>query len=153
LQYTVPSIEVLYIPSTTQKPNRRPKPIKPFIPVESDEIEILDDVKIEELVEGDFETNNIISGPVNYTELPYTPRQLFDTMPEKMDESVSGIIVLSLRIGIDGEVKDYNVIQNTTSNVTCLKNVVKAAMLSKWESAILRDQKVEYWIDKTYRFK
>jgi hypothetical protein len=153
LQYTAPSIEVLNIPSTTQELNKIPKPVKPFIPVESDDIEILDNIEIEELVEGDSAATNILSGPVNYTELPYTPRQLFDIIPEKTEEPVSGIIVLSLRIGVDGSVKDYKVVQNTTNNSTCLGYVVKAVMQSRWESAVLREQKVEYWIDKTYRFK
>jgi hypothetical protein len=58
-----------------------------------------------------------------------------------------------LRIGIDGEVKEYKVVQNTTNSNTVLKNVIKVAMQSKWESAVLNNQKVEYWIDKTYRFK
>ena len=153
LQYMAPTIEVLDIPRTTQKLDRRPKPTKPFIPVESEEIEILDNVEIEEIVKGDSTGFELLSGPVNYTELPFTPRQLFDIMPERTDESVSGMIILSLRIGIDGEVKDYKVVQNTTGNNTVLKNVIKVAMQSKWESAVLNNQKVEYWIDKTYLFK
>jgi hypothetical protein len=153
IQYSVPSLEVLYIPKTVQKYDKRPKPVKPFIPVEAEEIEILDNVEIDEILEGDPSANNLISGPVNYTDLPYTPRQLFETMPEKMGEPVSGIIILSLRIGVDGGVKEYKLLKNTTNSLTCLRNVVKAAIQSKWESAVLRGRKVEYWIDKTYRFK
>ena len=118
-----------------------------------EEIEILDNVEIEEIVPGDSGTINLLSGPVDYTELPYTPRQLYDVMPEKTDDPVFGLIVLSLWIGIEGEVKDYKVKQNTTNSQSCLQNVIKAALQSKWESAVLNDQKVEYWIDKSYRFR
>jgi hypothetical protein len=78
---------------------------------------------------------------------------LYDILPEQTNESVSGLIILSLRIGIDGEVKDYKVLRNTTNSKMTLTNVVKAAMQSKWESAVLKNQKVEYWINKTYRFR
>jgi hypothetical protein len=151
--YVVPTIEVLHIPSTTQNIIKRPKPVKPFIPVESEEIDFLDNVQIKELLQGDSAAYNINSAPVSSKELPYTPRQLLDIIPEKTEEPVSGLIILSLRVGIDGEVKDYKVVKNTTDSNSCLQNVIKAALESKWESAVLRNQKVEYWIDKTYRFK
>ena len=151
--YAVSTIEVLHIPSTTQNIIKRPKPVKPFIPVASEDIDFLDNVEIEELLQGDSTAYNINSAPVSSKELPYTPRQLLDIIPEKTGEPVSGLIILSLRIGIEGEVKDYKVVKNTTDSNSCLHNVIKAALQSKWESAVLKNQKVEYWIDKTYRFK
>jgi hypothetical protein len=152
-EFVAPTIEVLYIPSTTQDLEKKPKPVKPFIPVVAEEIDFLENVEIEEIVPGDSGTINLLSGPVNYTELPFTPRQLYDVMPEKTEEAVLGLIVISLWVGIDGEVKDYKIKQNTTNNPSCLTNVISAALQSKWESAVLNDQKVEYWIDKTYRFR
>jgi hypothetical protein len=152
LQYRIPGIEVLHIPITNQNRNKQPRPRKPLIPVESEAIELLDYVEIEEMIEGDSSWSEILSGPVSYKDLPFTPRQLFDVLPERSNQSISGSIILSLRIGIDGEVKEYKVIKNTTECDLCLANVIKAVQQSKWEPALVNNQKVEYWIDKTYQF-
>ena len=101
-QYQIPGIEVIHIPLTAQKVNKKPRPNKPVIPVEAEVINVLEYVEIENIVEGDSSSIEISSGPVSYTDLPYTPRQLFDVLPEKNDDSISGSIILSLRIGIDG---------------------------------------------------
>jgi len=151
-QYQVPVIEVMHIPITTQQRNKKPRPSKPLIPVESDELELLDYVEIEEMIQGDSSGFENISGPVSYADLPFTPRQLLDVLPIRNDPSVSGLIILSLRIGIDGAVKEYKVIKNTTNCNPCLENVIKAVKQSKWEPAAINNQKIEYWIDKTYHF-
>jgi hypothetical protein len=151
-QYQIPGIEVIHIPLTTQKANKKPRPNKPVIPVEAEVINVLEYVEIENIVEGDSSSIEMSSGPVSYTDLPYTPRQLFDVLPEKNDDSISGSIILSLRIGIDGEVKEYKVAKNTTGCNPCLENVIMAVQQSKWEPALVNNQKVEYWIDKTYQF-
>jgi len=152
IQYEVPAIEVVHIPVTTQPRNNKPRPRKPVIPVELETFEILEYVEIEELMKGEMSELENITGPVSYMDLPFTPRQLLDVLPEKNDESISGLIILSLRIGIDGIVKEHKVIKNTTDCNICLENVIKAVFQSKWEPAIIHDQKVEYWIDKTYQF-
>lgn len=151
-QYNAPAIEVVNIPITNQSQTRKPPPRKPVIPIEAEIIELLDFVEIEEVVLGDSSISGDLSGPVSYTSLPFTPRQLLDVLPEKNDYSISGKIIFSLRIGIDGQVKDYKVIKNTTDCESCLQKVVTAVLQSKWEPAIIDDQNVEYWIDKTYDF-
>jgi hypothetical protein len=151
-RYQVPSIEVVHIPVTTQQNNKRPKPNKPIIPVEADELDVLDYVETEELIQNDSSGFEKISGPVLYTELPFTPRQLLDVLPERNDQSVSGLIILSLRIGIDGSVKECKVKKNTTNCDPCLENVIQAAWQSIWEPALIKNHKVEYWIDKSYYF-
>ena len=148
----ISTIEVIHIPITTQQRNMKPRPSKPIIPVESDVIELLDYVEIEDLIRGDSSGIEIISGPVYYTDLPFTPRQLLDVLPERIDESVSGEIILSLRIGINGLVKEYKVKKNTTFCNPCLQNVINAAQQSRWEPAVMDNHKIEYWIDKIYHF-
>ena len=148
----ISTIEVVHIPITTQQRNLKPRPSKPLIPVESDVIELLEYIEIEEIMEGDTSAFEIISGPVYYTDLPFTPRQLLDVLPERNDQSISGLIILSLRIGIGGRVKEYKVIKNTTNCEPCLQNVINAVQQSKWEPAIINNHKIEYWIDKTYQF-
>ena len=146
------TIEVVHIPITTQQRNIKLRPSKPLIPVESDALELLDYVEIEDMIQGDSSGFKTISGPVYYTDLPFTPRQLLDVLPERNNQSVSGLIILSLRIGIDGRVKEYKVIKNTTNCSPCLQNVIKAVQQSKWEPAVINNHKIEYWIDKTYHF-
>jgi len=148
----VPSIEVVHIPRTIQQGDKRPRPRKPIIPVESDELEVLEYVEIEEMVQGDSSGLINLSGPVFYTDLPFTPRQLLDVLPEKYEQQVSGLIILSLRIGIDGTVKELKVKKNTTTCDPCLQNVIKSARQSLWEPAIINNHKIEYWIDKSYYF-
>jgi hypothetical protein len=152
LQFQVPAIEVVHIPVTTQQRNQKPRPSKPVIPVESETIELLDYVEMENIIRGDKSTFDISSGPVSYKDLPFTPRQLLDVLPERIDQTVSGLIILSLRIGKDGTVKDFKVIKNTTDCNPCLQNVITAVKQSKWEPAVINNQKIEYWIDKLYQF-
>ena len=148
----ISTIEVIHSPITTQQQNIKPRPSKPVIPVESDVIELLEYVEIDEMIEGDSSGLEIMSGPVSYRDLPFTPRQLFDVLPERNDQSISGSIIISLRIGIDGAVKEYKVTKNTTNCNPCLDNVIRAVRQSKWEPAEINHQKIEYWIDKTYQF-
>ena len=152
LPYNIPAIEVIHIPITNHSQKRKLPPLKPIIPIEADIVEFLDYVEIEEVMLGDSSISRNLSGPVYYTKLPFTPRQLYDVMPEKNDEFVTGSIVVSLRIGKDGTVKEYKIVKNTTNCKNCLQNIIKAVQLSKWEPAIVDDHKIEYWIDKTYVF-
>ena len=152
VNYIAPAIEVINIPKTNSQINQRPIPKKPFIPLVSDEIEILDYIEIEKIVEGDSFKIEKSSGSVEYTDLPYTPRQLYDVLPYKYEDPVSGLIVISLLIGIDGRVKDIKVIEDSINDELVLENVIYVAKKSRWESAVLNNEKVEYWIDKVYRF-
>ncbi len=86
-----------------------------------------------------------------FKQLPFMPRQTLEVLPQKV-EDVKGMIVLALKIGLDGNVKDNKVILNTVNSADCLKYVLEAAYKSKWEKIKMEGQQIEYWIEKTYRF-
>ena len=86
-----------------------------------------------------------------FKQLPFMPRQTLEVLPQKAEDA-KGMIVLALKIGLDGNVKDNKVILNTVNSADCLKYVLEAAYKSKWEKIKMEGQQIEYWIEKTYRF-
>ncbi len=83
--------------------------------------------------------------------LPFPPRQVLEVIPKKVD-GAEGVIKLSVLVGIDGKVKQYKILNNTTESQICLNSVVEAVNKSKWQPVLLEGEKVEYWIEKTYTF-
>ncbi len=88
----------------------------------------------------------------NAEQLPFVPRQILEVIPVSEGESITGIISLTLKIGTDGRVITHKVLLNTTGSDKELQNVIKAAYKSKWEAIKIKDTKIEYWVNKTYRF-
>jgi len=148
-----PEIIVIQIPRTVQKVQKRiPKPILPRIPVPSDELELLEEVELKLDSTFSRDHSRLFEGAYLSDDLPYLPRQILEVLP-KREENVSGRITLSVRVGTSGYFVDYRVIENTTNSQSCLENVIEAAKKSRWEPILLGSQKVEYWINKTYRFE
>lgn len=87
----------------------------------------------------------------NYTPLPFIPRQTLEVFPQNI-EDVHGEIVLLLKIGTDGIVKEHKIVMNTTNDSNALKNVLEAAHKSRWEKIKMEGHQVEYWIEKTYKY-
>jgi len=88
---------------------------------------------------------------VGYRSLPFVPRQILEVLPLNVDEE-KGEILLLLKIGKDGSVKEHKVIINTLENTLGLKNVLEAAYKSRWEKLKMEGMQIEYWIEKKYRF-
>ncbi len=86
-----------------------------------------------------------------YLSLPFVPRQILEVVPQNVD-GVRGTIILILKIGTDGYVKEDKIIYNTTNNAECLKNTIEAAHKSRWEQIKIEGKQIQYWIEKTYRF-
>ena len=147
------TISVIEIPPTWQKTLPPPKPEKPVIPVAGDEFEFTADVEIsQDSFPGSGQANFNGNVPVVLSDLPLQPRQILEVVPENITEDVHGEIVLKLRIGMDGSVKEDKVIANTTRNTYCLQQVLEAARKSRWQPVKIKGQKVEYWIQKSYIF-
>ena len=83
---------------------------------------------------------------------PFIPRQILEVIPKKVEENIKGIIKLSLKIGKDGKVVSFIVLANTTNCPECLKNVIAAIHKSEWEPASVNGNKIEYWIEKSFKF-
>ena len=149
----VTEITVVEIPRTVQKRRKRLlKPFKPVIPVAADETEMLDEVTIETDSVRALQLPHLTGDAFSSDDLPYLPRQVLEVLPKKAP-GVYGTIVLSLKIDIDGAVVDYKIKKNTTGSAECLKNVLQAARKSRWEPVLFENQKVRYWIDKSYIFE
>jgi hypothetical protein len=86
-----------------------------------------------------------------YLSLPFVPRQILEVVPQNV-EGVKGTIILVLKIGTDGFVKEDKIIYNTTNNSECLKNTIDAAYKSRWEQIKIEGKQIQYWIEKTYKF-
>ena len=86
-----------------------------------------------------------------YLSLPFVPRQILEVVPQNV-EGVKGTIILVLKIGTDGFVKEDKIIYNTTNNFECLKNTIDAAYKSRWEQIKIEGKQILYWIEKTYKF-
>lgn len=86
-----------------------------------------------------------------YLTLPFVPRQILEVVPQNV-EGVKGTIILILKIGTDGLVKEDKIIYNTTNNAECLKNTIDAAYKSRWEQIKMEGKQIQYWIEKTYKF-
>jgi len=148
-QKVLPVIQVIEIPRTVQKKLKKiHRPKKPAVPVAAEEIELLDALTI------DFEDLSqegvVLEEGASSVAVPdRQPRQLVEVVPEEIDKEISGIIVLSLKIGVDGNILEHKVIKNSTNKV-CLQKVLKAAYHSRWEPAIFRGRAVEFWVEKTY---
>ena len=47
---------------------------------------------------------------------------------------------------------EYKIIGNTTGSDQALQSVIMAAYKSKWEPVKIKNNKVIYWVEKTYSF-
>jgi len=88
---------------------------------------------------------------VGYKSLPFVPKQILEVLPQNVDGE-KGEILLLLKIGKDGYVKEHKVIMNTVNDPIGLKNVLEAAYKSRWEKIKIEETQIEYWIEKKYIF-
>lgn len=146
--YPVPSIEMVEIPRTVQERKiNKIRPQKPVIPVPAEETEILQEVTLhqEELQLSDS------FGATSGKSTKIMARQLFEVMPQKPDFPVRGQITLSLKIGIEGTVLEYRILQNTIGSNLYLQQVLEVLKKSRWQPAQINGENIESWIKKTYR--
>jgi len=150
------------IPPTVQteeiKNTASQKPHEPSISITGklEPVEVLNDVSIQTsaLASSSENGEGISKGnKAGATSLPpFVPRQILEVIPQRVDEDIKGIINLSLKIGKDGKVVSYIVLSNTTNCTECLKNVIDAIHKSRWEPAAVNGNKIDYWIEKSYKF-
>ena len=148
-------------PNTAQENIKNPKPPEPkiFIPDVVDEPEILPDEEIVSQTKneesGSGKNNANVSGSgtaLDLPQLPFVPRQILEVLPQHVDKNTKGLVELSLKIGTDGHVIEHKIINNTTESPQVLQSVITAAYKSKWEPVKIDNNKVVYWVEKTYSF-
>lgn len=148
-------------PNTAQENIKNPKPPEPkiFIPDVVDEPEILPDEEIVSQTKneesGSGKNNANVSGSgtaLDLPQLPFVPRQILEVLPQHVDKNTKGLVELSLKIGTDGHVIEHKIVNNTTESPQVLQSVITAAYKSKWEPVKIDNNKVVYWVEKTYSF-
>ena len=155
-------ITVLDIPPTNQESapqmtaRAQPKPILPTLINEVDEI-ILDDVEFEdnslsstENIGDQDRTSSGEGDPRVLTSLPFAPRQILWVVPNKEDD-IDGFITFSLKIGINGMVKEHRIVENTIENSQFIDKVISSLYKCKWAPVVMEGEKVEFWIELTYQ--
>lgn len=147
-------------PNSTQKnvANSKPQAPKIFVPDLTDEPEVLPDAEIvtaKTKATAGGNNNSTATGngsTLDLPQLPYVPRQILEVLPKNVDENTKGYVEIKLKIGTDGKVLEYRIIANTISSHQCLEKVVAAAYKSRWEPVKIDNNKIVYWVNKTYNF-
>jgi hypothetical protein len=138
------------IPPTTQpKPISSLPPGRPsnFIPVPGDEPDFPEEIVLEELT-GTANT----PGP-EFALPPEIPaKSLLEVFPSTSGVTCKGYIRVLLLINKTGRVESLEILENTTAADTCVSLVREAALKSKWIPAKIKDEAVNSWVVKEYKF-
>ncbi len=143
------SITIVEIPRTIQKTKKRPRPLKPSIPVASDEIDIIDEVELEEAAAA---INEAGLGDNKVGESFSEATQILETIPKDTENKINGYITLHLQIGKNGRVKSCRIKESSLSDSSYASVVISAVMKSLWKPAVKNGKPVESWVTKTYSF-
>ena len=143
------SITIVEIPRTIQKTKKRPRPLKPSIPVASDEIDIIDEVELEEAAAA---INEAGLGDNKVGESFSEATQILETIPKDTENKINGYITLHLQIGKNGKVKSCRIKESSLSDSSYASVVISAVMKSLWKPAVKNGKPVESWVTKTYSF-
>jgi len=140
---------IVEIPRTKQKITKRPRPLRPSIPVASDEIDIIDEVELEEsaVTVSDIGLGSDTAG-VTFSEA----RQILETVPKDTENRINGYITLNLQIDKYGKVKTCRVKETSLSDSAYASVIISAVMKSLWKPALKNGKPIESWVIKTYSF-
>lgn len=156
-------LEIEDIPPTTNPGRQAPKPpARPFIPVESDEAILVDEV-IEDWDEINLFDLPGVPGLGGYggktgvgAMTKVNPRPILEVVPEydekEIDKGVKGLIELFIKINKKGKVTDVHVLKNTTNSKVLEKAVIEAAYKQIYTPAKLNGKPVEDELTRTYTF-
>jgi hypothetical protein len=171
--YKEPGLNIALSPATIQggSGNFRPEIPKIIIPETVEDPELLEDVAINEPKantgtggngtgsgngtgkgSGYGNGDNGGNGLAGLNKLPYIPRQILEVLPQNVGSDAKGHVDIILKIGTDGKVLEYKIIANTTGSKEILQSVIAAAYKSKWEPVKINNNKIVYWVEKTYSF-
>ncbi len=153
------SIKVQDVPATEQKFRRGyPAPLRPVIPVPSDEVYPEDDTIDETTVQwnlGDspFGNSGLTVGKAD----TIPPRPLMQTLPEYPEElqkkRVKGSVKLLVKVDENGRVVDVVMARNTTGSEMCRELAIEAAYKSTYIPARSDNRNIEMWTTCIYSFQ
>jgi hypothetical protein len=140
---------IVEIPRTKQKIKKRPRPLRPSIPVASDEIDIIDEVELEESA---VSVSDIGLGGDTAGETFSEARQILETVPKDTENRIKGYITLNLQIDKYGKVKACRIKETSLSDSAYASVIKSAVMKSLWKPALKNGKPIESWVIKTYSF-
>lgn len=154
------TIEVMDIPQTRQELSVKGQPVKPVIPIASDRAEeILVDDKdvIFGTEDGLLEIPAPPAPPGGKGKDEYFPPKLmiskFPEYPEALrKQGISGVVVLQVKVDVNGNVVDHKVKSNTTGNSTLEKLAIETVYKCKYNPASDGKKKLEAWTDHKFEF-
>jgi TonB family protein len=158
------SIFVEDIPVTRQGVPRQP-PLKPVVPIPSEDEFIPDDVTIEdtELNLDQFALSQGTGGSgtggsgimVGQLEI-FQPRPIFEVIPEYSEDlqkkGIEGLVKLHLHVDRFGRVIDVLILENTTGSNACANAASDAAWKGRYIPAKKNGELADIWITRTYSF-
>ena len=156
-------LQIEDIPPTSNPGRQAPKPpARPFIPVESDEA-VLDDEIIEDWNDINLVDLPGVPGLGGYggktgigVMAKVNPRPILEVVPEydekEIEKGVKGLIELFIKINKKGKVTNVHVLKNTTGSKVLEKAVIEAAYKQLYTPAKLNGKPVEDELTRTYTF-
>lgn len=149
-------INVESIPLTRQA-RPMPPPLRPAVPIPSDDESIPEDETIDETTLKYTNVFDLLDGIPSMTGIQITPpRPIAWVFPEYPDEEkkngVEGVVKLSIHINKEGKVIEVVVLENTTNSESCAAAAIEAAYASRFFPAKEGARTVSSWISQPYRF-
>lgn len=143
------------IPITHQGAYRKP-PLKPAVPIPSEDVLFPEDVTIEETeINYDLPSQQLGTGLPGQVAI-FQPRPIFEVIPEYSEElqkkGVQGLVKLHIHINEAGSVDEVVILENTTGSSSCAKAAQEAAMKGRYIPARKSGEPTDLWITRTYTF-
>lgn len=155
-----PAIVIEDIPVTRQT-GIRPPPLRPVVPIPSEDEAIPADVTIED-TELILDAPSLSQGaggrpgPPSLQPNITQPRPIYEVIPEYSEElqkkGIEGIVKLHLHIDKFGRVIEVIELQNTTNSTACGNAAREAALKGRYIPAKREGEPADIWITRTYSF-
>ncbi len=148
-------IEVEDVPVTRQ-PSYRPQPVRPSVPIPSDDEAIpSDETMTETRLDASISMSRPKANGLGVLKVT-TPRLLTDVFPEYPKEdyenSVTGQVKLHVKVDTLGKVVDVVTLENTTQSDRCAAAAIKAAYQYRFIPARQGDQSISSWTSIVIKF-
>ena len=152
-------VEISDIPETRQTVSAKGQPVKPVIPIAGNITEELlfdDDMNLGT----EFGLLPIPAPPPppgNKTKSEYQPPRLivskFPEYPKDLQkQGISGVIILGVRVDVNGKVVEHKVKSNTTRNSVLEKLAVETVYKCRYMPATENKKPTEAWTDHKFEF-
>jgi hypothetical protein len=138
------------IPQTSQSKRLiKPPPARPsgYIPIPTDNPDFPQEIILSD-IPGTVNSNEM----VNAVSPEVPAKSLLEVYPSTLGVTCKGYVRVLLLINKTGRVESVEILENTTAADTCVALVREAALKSHWIPAKVKNEAVNSWVVKTYKF-